>query len=280
VWDKPGLGYSDYAFADQLRTEAFYADLVLALSKAEPNFTAPFALVGVGEATDPVLQLAASRPELVASVLMVEATSADQEWRILAELNNWTRPRLEQEMTSASEAQLPLAHVVQAFGVPFGMVKHFARPRNASADFWTKEEAAELHWLYGTEKRWVLHKWSLQEHVVNASSALESRVAVAPGNGIPVSVITSNLNQEQTRQLVCASPPAVFSALSHANLPCDIKVQVFERVQKERLSAVANGGVIDYCDSDERCAATDYFLLENPEFTAQKIAQILLNSTL
>ena len=46
VWDKLGLGFSDYLRADQLSTSSYYADLVQSLIEKEPDFGPPYIFVG------------------------------------------------------------------------------------------------------------------------------------------------------------------------------------------------------------------------------------------
>lgn len=46
VWDKPGLGWSDYLYANQIGPSVYYEALLTALKNAEPNFQPPY--VGVG----------------------------------------------------------------------------------------------------------------------------------------------------------------------------------------------------------------------------------------
>lgn len=46
VWDKPGLGFSDYLYADQLEESQYYDQLFQNLIEKEPEFGPPYILVG------------------------------------------------------------------------------------------------------------------------------------------------------------------------------------------------------------------------------------------
>lgn len=46
VWDKPGLGFSDYLYAFQTDDSKYYDQLVASLMDKEPEFGPPFIFVG------------------------------------------------------------------------------------------------------------------------------------------------------------------------------------------------------------------------------------------
>lgn len=46
VWDKPGLGLSDYLTFGQSSSDDHFAAILAALRAAEPDFEPPFAMVG------------------------------------------------------------------------------------------------------------------------------------------------------------------------------------------------------------------------------------------
>lgn len=95
IWDKAGLGYSDFLFSDMvganysLYYDRFVRELVARGEKA------PFVWVAWGAGGSIVYSYAQKSPDMVASITLVDSYPAQYEWNSTATLKKMTKSQID-----------------------------------------------------------------------------------------------------------------------------------------------------------------------------------------
>ncbi|TRY61459.1 hypothetical protein TCAL_03167 [Tigriopus californicus] len=125
VWDKPGLGFSDYMRFDQEQPIQFYHELIQALARQEPEFAPPYAFVGWGGGLNVIYQYALDHPENVHSLINLDGALEGVEFRLPAIINNLTETQAQEQFEADMRGRFQTFSLINGLGIPFGLVQFF-----------------------------------------------------------------------------------------------------------------------------------------------------------
>jgi len=264
TWDKPGLGFSDYARVESVERPA--VDLlafVRQLPEREPNYTGPYLLVGVQRGGLDALRAARHAPDAFHSVLLVD-TLLDGFRRRALTLGTGLDPgqalKIEQKLL---EKELIGLKWVNRVAVPLGLSRLAAGPARITPE-WREASAKERRWYEITDKTWVARKTRVLldlEALAHAGSSANYTTSV------PVHVLSSSWKDEAFRRSMCkrVNEEACLAILTAAN----------ELAAEEAASLAANGGQSVACNSNAcQKLGLEQLLYFDPSGTADVIQRL------
>ena len=143
IWDKAGLGYSDYLYKDMLDHKLYYHNFLKSI-----NEKPPFIFVGHGLGGQTVFNYALQHPEMVSSITFLDVSPKRVELIIQKILKNWTNTEYEEEEKSDLANRYGLLGIINGLGVPLGLMPFFF-PKNK---VYPRETANEVDWYFLTGK--------------------------------------------------------------------------------------------------------------------------------
>ncbi|TRY77813.1 hypothetical protein TCAL_14389 [Tigriopus californicus] len=268
IWDKPGTGFSEYAFRHQFRPKYYYSKFIQALAEEEPDFQGPYVFIGGSTGGGQiVLQLAQANPSLVSSVILLDALTPNFSLKSLVTLKNVTETQRDLIWHQAIDTNRKLLGIFNSVAVPFGLMSSFVPQKPTNNKYWSLDDRMEQRWQSITEKTWIIKYWepSFSAKNLNSSLPIDPR--------IPVHVIMSALSDAQIERHVCRDNRDFEDNLSESD--CHFKKAQNKLAIMEKRSLAQNGGRIVECTQDY--CGLDYFIYEDPAYTLNLIRQLILN---
>lgn len=146
VWDKPGLGWSDNFFVSQkLNVSTFYHEFLVSIGE-----TSPFIFVGWGGGAENIWYYANVHPEMVSSIVWIDAYSGGIEFRELQDRNNWTDAQTIARRDIELTGRANLFHIIRILGSPWGLNSVFVP--YSPAGYLPADRYDEYRWYYLTDK--------------------------------------------------------------------------------------------------------------------------------
>jgi pimeloyl-ACP methyl ester carboxylesterase len=262
VWDKPGLGYSDYLYVGQNSDQTYYYEFMKAMGEK-----GPFIFVGWGGGGPIIYEFATLHPEMVHSLVLLDVAPMGVEWSVYAMLNNLTSDQKTAYMNSDLQNRYVLFNAINGLGVPWGFMGAIMPISNFA---WPPELREERHWYMTTEKTWAsqLHWLRLQPNAPNVFS-------VPVNSSIPVHMIMTAQNDTMITQLQCTAKG--ISATSDTCLKLVRQNQLYIQL-KENVVLNRNGGTITRCT--EAVCDLGYYVFGKPDYTINTLNEIYRNTAL
>lgn len=253
IWDKPGLGYSDYLYTDMKNYSLIYSNLIKSL-----NENPPYVFVGWGGGGQLIYEYASEHPEMVSSIVFLDVYPNGVEFKVEAALNNWTQSQLNDYKNKEFAQRESLLNLINSLGVPFGLMNMFVQlPKVKYSDF-----VYEIHWNFLTEKTWTTQAFLLPE-LKKQENVFES---LKINENIPINLVASFKSDEQVINTTCVTK----------NYPSDSKECLREInsnrlyiLEKENLVNLTRNGKIKRCTFNECNQA--FLVGEGANFTVQAI---------
>lgn len=152
IWDKPGVGYSDYLYTEMKSYSSMYHNLITSLGE-----TGPFDFVGWGAGGSIMYEYAYNHPEMFKSLTFIDVSPLDIEFTIPATLKNWTDAQKNQYKNSELASRMSLIKLINGIGVPFGLMQLvFPGYKSYFSNLYN-----EINWFYLIEKTWITQEYFL-----------------------------------------------------------------------------------------------------------------------
>ncbi|RNA26354.1 hypothetical protein BpHYR1_006824 [Brachionus plicatilis] len=241
VWDKAGLGYSDFFYSDMRNHGLYYSNFLRSINESR------VVLVGMGDGADLVLANAGKLDNLERLVLF-DALPTRLRWHAESQVRNWSQNKLQEQIGNFVEKKIWLIKLVNAFAVPLGLVPSVVQRKKF--DF-----SMENNLLWLNEKVWLSEKMYLEQLEGSGDKLFD-----LGGFDVRVSHVITKKSNDQIYDQLCA--PKNQKANSRY---CLYEKKMNGYLVSERSKMVNNGSVYE-CNENE-CGA-EYFI-RNAQFTAK-----------
>lgn len=255
IWDKPGLGYSDYLLTDIKSYSQLYNNLIKSMGESEP-----FHFVGWGGGGGLIYEYASNYPEKFNSITFIDVAPGDVEIRIRKKIKNWSDSEAEDYKKSLYSSRRATFGVINGLGVPFGLMGPFSP--NYQPFF--SELSDEVKWYFLTEKTWITQEYFLKslfndKDVFNAYKINQS---------IPINLITTVKSDDQIRENCKKIGLAIGS--EECNYEIDYNKELI-KIRKDLQKLSLNGKLFE-CKSNE--CDLGYYVGKGASYTVDKLLQI------
>lgn len=245
IWDKAGLGYSDYLYSDMSKHELYYPNFLKIINESKVVF------VGVGDGAHLVLKNAAHIQNLE-RVVLIDAFPTRLKWNAEYSARNGSHTKLHEHMQKLMDRKFFLFSLVNGFGVPFGIVPAILQMKNF--DF-----SREKNLLLMNEKIWLsekmnFEKWNDQNN--------DDKYELSSFNISHVITVKTN---DQIYEQVC-----VPKKQSTNSKYCLYEKQINKYLINERKKILNNGRVYE-CNRND-CGIE--FFLQDSLFTANALISL------
>jgi len=256
IWNKPGLGYSDYVLTSIKSFQPFYHNLITSLGEK-----GPFEFVGWGAGGSFLYEYASNHPEMFKSLTFLDVSPVNIEFKIKGELNNWTDSQTESYKKSELAGRMSLFGIINGLGVPWGLMSIFApTPKTYFANL-----LGEIHWYFLTEKTWTTQEYFLP--LLLAEADVFSTIKIDAN--IPINVIMTKKSDQQIIDQICKK-----RGFSQDSAQCrdeieSNRISVRERTKLKDLSKL---GKLVNCEYDD--CELGYFVANGANYTVNILLSI------
>ncbi|KAL9655690.1 hypothetical protein ABK040_004923 [Willaertia magna] len=250
IWDKPGLGYSDYLYADQYDESSFYHSFITSIGE-----TGPFIFVGWGGGGQIIYKYALQHPEMVYSLTFLDVYPDNIEFISERDLKNLTQLEYENFFNTEMARRQTLLRIINGIGVPWGLMPIFVPSGNS----WPESLRAEKNWFFYTEKTWITQKYMLDTFTINPKNYY---LTPLPYSNITINLIATKHDDSYVKKNLC----------NHVSSEqCDYFIRsnnYYIEAQKNLLPFNS----ITYC-SDDACNL-GYYIYDNPRYSAKILNEL------
>jgi pimeloyl-ACP methyl ester carboxylesterase len=158
IWDKPGLGFSDYLYTDLKSYMTFYDNMINGFGE-----TGSYSFVGWGGGGEIIYEYASKYPQKVTALTFLDSTPNGIEFDIPRILKNWSQSQYDEYKSSEIGSRFRLFSLINGLGVPWGLMS-LLTPSSQSETFYNRF-SEQIRWSFLTEKSWItqgiLFKWNI-----------------------------------------------------------------------------------------------------------------------
>ncbi len=271
IWDKPGLGYSDYLFSDQKDYSKMYHNLITSLNEKGPFVFVAFVVkhflcvvskhcIRWGGGAEIVYPYAKEHPEMVKSLVLLDAYPINIEFRAQQVLKNWTIEQYESSVAEAREQRLQIVNIINRVGVPFGLMGVLLPPSGAQPAQFQNEQ----RWYFLTEKTWISQTKYIDQMQPYPFDPFNSTIS----DTIPVHMVLTTKSDKQVKEQIC-----IPRGLEPDSADCQYEIKSNEYyIQAAQKMVPANGGKLIPCNLD--ACSQSYLIYEGPQFTVDALVQL------
>ena len=254
IWDKAGLGYSDYLFSDMYDHKLYYHNFFKSIDEKSP-----FIFVGFGAGGETVYNYALEHPEMVSSITFVDVSPALVEWTTQKLLKNLTNDQYDQEVSSDLANRYGLFGIINGLGVPCGLMPLFF-PKNK---VYPRETANEVDWYFLTDKTWATQKQFLKTLKTNSNNDTFNKTL----NGtISINHIMTAKNEQQIIKQVC-----VLRRLEQNSTDCENEIRASKLNIEFKHDLLKFDKIIE-CTMDE--CDLGFYIYEGSNYTVQSLIKL------
>jgi pimeloyl-ACP methyl ester carboxylesterase len=236
IWDKPGNGYSDYLYTGFKDYINMYHNMLTSFGENKP-----FALVGWGGGGLLIYHYAYEHPDMVKSLTFLDVAPANIEFKIPAELKNWTQAQVDDYKNKEFASRDALIKIINGLGVPWGLMSIFF----PALKTYYSEFNDEATWYFLTEKTWITQEFFLKL-IRNEIDYFET---LKIDQSIPVNVLMSYKSDQQIIDQVCKKRKYASDSSECVYEINSNKISIRERAKLVNLSTA--GGKMINCTMDD-----------------------------
>jgi pimeloyl-ACP methyl ester carboxylesterase len=270
VYDKPGLGWSQYYYPDQPRTINGWQDRFFNATGEKP----PYMLIGWGGGSDNVVTYMSLYPEKVTGVVVLDMYADGVEWRQEMKKKNLTPAQIEAYRREQLDGRFGLFALIRALAVEWGIMSFFLNP-DTKGYAWA-ERFQEYRWFYLVGKTWLTQYLTLRDiDAMETSDPYQSPTDRKKYNPekIPKSIIGKPLlsitSDNHTDVQVCTPQPGR-GPMSASDCADKIYERDFLLADVLYMYNITGNGKLAYC-SDTLCDLG--FALRFPEVVADEVVK-------
>jgi hypothetical protein len=256
IWDKAGLGYSDFLYADMYDNSLYYHNFIKLIGEKEP-----FNFVGWGGGGSIIYNYASERPEMFKSITLLDTYPLKFEWTTPAVLKNWSDSELNGYINSDLAKRFQTIYSINALAIPFGVMAFFY----PSSSFYPPYLTEEKNWFFLTEKTWTTQKYYLEQLAYEDDVFSTKKI----NKSIPINHVMSIKNDNQVINSTCL--PKNWDAQS-VECQYEIKANRYSIIVRKNLTSLTNKGKIYECF--ETSCGQSFLVYDNPQFTAKALLEL------
>ena len=246
IWDKAGLGYSDFLYSDMHDHHLYYANLLNLINQSK------VVLVGMADGVELVLRNA-FKVKNVQKIILIDAFPTRLKWNAEYMARNFSQTKHKEQIKKFIDKKLISINLINSFGVPFGLVPNFLQ--NKHFDFVTESNLLMLN-----EKIWLSEKLYLDQLAFETDFDLTS----FSGFNFSISHVITTKSDDQIYERLCAPKKQ-----NKTSRYCLYEQQLNRYLISERKKMTKDGNVYECRDYD--CSIEDF--IKN----SKSIAKILIN---
>jgi pimeloyl-ACP methyl ester carboxylesterase len=257
IWDKPGLGYSDYLYTDMKNYSKIYSNFIQKL-----NESSKYIFVGWGGGGELIYEFTFKYPNMVKSLVFLDVYPNGIEFKVPFILNNWTHNQLEEYKLNELNRRNQLFNLINGIGVPWGLMNYFIPlPEIIYSNF-----VYESNWYFLTEKTWTTQSYFLPFVIKEQKNVFEEYKI---NNNITLNIISSFKTDKQIIENVCNK-----NNYANNSSKClyEINSNRLYTYEKEKLVNLTNNGIIIRCELNECDQA--YFIGIGVNFTVNNLLKL------
>jgi pimeloyl-ACP methyl ester carboxylesterase len=256
IWDKPGLGFSDYLY-NGMKSYNLYHNMINAmLANEEMLNLEKLSFVATGSfGGDLIYQYALDHPERVKSLTFLDVVPNNVEFSIKNKLSNFTEKEAEAYKNKEYSHRQTYSKLKNAFGVPWGIISFYIEPYKAFFSYLNDD----IDWFSHTEKKSITENYFINI-IKDKVSSFSSNVVI--NDTIPLYLIISKKSDEQIIQNKCTS-----RKIDRNSNECKFEINSNRMLiqEKEKLSSLVPKSKLIECNLDE--CSLDYFLGAGANYT-------------
>jgi len=235
IWDKPGIGYSDYVKPSIKTFQTFYHNLITSLGEQ-----GPFEFVGWGGGGPFLYEYTSKHPEMVKSLTFLDVSPVNIEFKIKAELNNWTDSQTESYKQGEFAKRMSLFGLINGLGVPWGLMAIFTPPPKT----YFANLLDEIRWYFLTEKTWTTQEYFLP----SVFSEVDVFNTTKIDTNIPINIIMTKKSDQQIIDQVCKK-----NGFDKDSAQCrdEIESNRISIRERTKLKDLSNAGKLVNCEYDD-----------------------------
>ena len=199
IWDKPGLGFSDYLYNGMTSYNSpFYHNMIKEILANENIINSgKLRFVATGSfGADIIFQYALDHREMVESLTFLDVVPNNVEFLIKNTLSNFTRNEAERYKNKEYSSRQSFSNLKNAFGVPWGIISLYVDPIKAFFSQFNNE----IEWFYYTEKKWATENYFINILKDKISSFSSGKII---DQTISLNLIISEKSDDQIIKNVC-----------------------------------------------------------------------------
>jgi len=258
IWDKPGLGFSDYLYNGMKSYNSpLYHNMINAmLANEEMLNLEKLSFVATGSfGGDLIYQYALDHPERVKSLTFLDVVPNNVEFSIKNKLSNFTEKEAEDYKNKEYSYRQTYSKLKNAFGVPWGIISFYVEPYKP----FFSDLNDEIDWFSHTEKKSITENYFINI-VKDRVSSFSSNVVI--NHTIPLNLIISKKSDEQIIQYKC-TPRKIDRNSEECKYEINSNRMLIQ--EKEKLSSLVPKSKLIECKLDE--CSVDYFLGAGANYT-------------
>ena len=148
IWDKPGLGFSDYLYTDFKSFMTFYDNMINGFGEK-----GSYSFVGWGGGGEIIYEYASKYPQKVKDLTFLDTAPNNIEFEIPRILKNWTQNQYDEYKSRQLSSRFQLFRIINGLGVPWGLMS-ILTPASQS-DTYYKQFSEQIRWSFLNEKTWI-----------------------------------------------------------------------------------------------------------------------------
>ncbi|RNA22554.1 hydrolase [Brachionus plicatilis] len=255
IWDKPGLGYSDYLLTDIKSHYQLYDNLINSLDES-----GPYHFVGWGGGGSLIYEYAFNHPEKFESMIFIDAAPNDVEIQIRKKIKNWSDAQAEDYKNSLYSERKATFGAINGLGVPFGLMAPFS----PNYEPFFPELSDEVKWYFLTEKTWITQEYFLKSALTGKDVFSTYKI----NQSIPINVITTVKSDDQIREKCRKNGYSVDSEKCKYDLDFNRELIVIRKSLKD----LSSNGKLFECSDDE--CDLGFYVGKGANYTVDKLLQI------
>lgn len=246
IWDKAGLGYSDFFYADMHDHNLYYANFLKSIAESK------VVLVGMADGADLVLKYA-DKVKNMQKVILVDAFPTRLKWHAERVARNWSHIKFKEQIKKFIDKKNIQINLINAIGVPFGLVPSFLQSKNFHFD-------PETNLLMLNEKIWSSEKMCLNQLLNQTNQVIDFNVF-----NFSISHVITTKSNDQIYERLCAPKKQ-----HNTSRYCLYEQQLNEYLINERKKMTKNGQIYE-CNYND--CSFDY-VVKNSKFFAKALVDL------
>jgi hypothetical protein len=218
----------------------------------------PFEFVAWGSGGPFLYEYASKHPEMFKSLTFLDVSPVDIEFKIKAELNNWTDSQTESYKQGEFAKRKSLFGLINGIGVPWGLMSIFTPPPKT----YFSNLLDEIRWYFLTEKTWTTQEYFLPS-VFSETDVFNTTKIDA---NIPINIIMTKKSDQQIIDQICTKNGYDKDSAQCRNEIESNRISVRERTKLKELS---NTGELVNCEYDE--CELGYYVSNGANFTVNNL---------
>jgi hypothetical protein len=203
-------------------------------------------------------------PKMVHSLVFLDSAPKNIDWKAQKVIKNWNNDQYNRFVDKEVANIYSHFSYINGFAVPLGLMENYILIKNSHYN----ESDEERRWDYLTDRIWITSRHIFMNNYYKPD-VYDNKTTT-----VPCHIIMTMKTDDQIIKTVCEMRNYMKDS---AECAYEIDLNRYKIEAKKNLVNL-NGGSIHYCTKDD--CGEDYFVIEDPDFTADLLASIYANTTI